>query len=133
MIEQFPRLRSVVAALGEYLQSSMLNGSRELDVGTDAVRLAQLVDARCVNPAGGAITDPDRIVLVPAGASIADGFARARRALRNDETVRILGCGVTYPDAWPPWPLHRWSRFARVQRATLPCCTASPYGVKPFG
>lgn len=56
-----------------------------------------------MSPAGGATANPERVVLVPAGASIADGFARAREALRNGETVRVLGCGVTYADAWPSW------------------------------
>ena len=76
-------------------------------MGSDAVRLGRLLKARCVSPAGGEPTEPDRIVLVPAGASIAKGFIRARRALRRGETVRILGCGVTYPDVWPVWAKHQ--------------------------
>jgi len=59
-----------------------------------------------VSPAGAAFSDPDHIVLVPAGATIAHGFARARRALRKGESVRILGRGITYPDAWPSWAKH---------------------------
>lgn len=56
-----------------------------------------------MNPAGGVTNDPDRVVLVPVGESLANGFSLARKALRNGETVRIVGCGVTYRDVWPTW------------------------------
>ena len=69
----------------------------------DAPDLARRVEAQFVSPAGATIASPDRIVIVPAGESIASGFSRARARLESGDAVRILGCGITYPETWPAW------------------------------
>lgn len=70
-------------------------------------RMHSAIEAYGKHPAGGRLDgDVDRVVVVPAGASLDDAHARARRACLRGERVRIVGCGVTYRGAWPAWALE---------------------------